>query len=392
MKRPAIGHAAAGDDGPAAGSHPAAADTAAPTPLELRACVRFGEAFTLDTDVQLPGHGVTALFGPSGCGKTTLLRAVAGLTRPAPGRIVVAGEVWQDDAAGIWRPTHQRPLGVVFQEASLFEHLSVQGNLDFGMKRVPAAQRQVSLAQAVELLGIGHLLDRRPAQLSGGERQRVAIARALATSPRLLLMDEPLAALDAARKAEVLPWFERVVRELNIPMLYVTHSLDEVARLADHLLLLKNGQAVTQGPVAELLARLDVAQTHGDAAGALIEGVVERIEADYQLMHVHFPGGAIQCMHAPGKPARQIGQRLRLRVQARDVSLTLQPAKDTSILNVLPATVRSLTDDGPAQTLVSLDAGGTPLLARLTRKSAEALALAPGQPVFAQVKSVAVLD
>ena len=348
--------------------------------------------FTLDVDLRLPGQGVTAVFGPSGCGKTTLLRAVAGLTRPAPGRIVVAGEVWQDDAAGIWRPTHQRPLGVVFQEASLFEHLSVQGNLDFGLKRVPAAQRQVSLPHAVDLLGIGHLLGRRPAQLSGGERQRVAIARALATSPRLLLLDEPLAALDAARKAEVLPWFERLARELRTPMLYVTHSLDEVARLADHLLLLKDGRAVAQGPVAALLARLDIAQSHGDAAGALIDGVVERIEADYQLLHVRFAGGTIQCVHAPGTPLRQPGERVRLRVQARDVSLTLRAAQDTSILNVLPASVTSLVADGPAQTLVALDAGGTPLLARVTRKSADALQLAPGLPVFAQIKGVAVLD
>ena len=363
-----------------------------PDDLALCARVRHGADFTLDVDLRLPGQGVTAVFGPSGCGKTTLLRAVAGLTRPAPGRIVVAGDVWQDDAARIWRPTHQRPLGVVFQEASLFEHLTVQGNLDFGLKRVPAAQRHVSLPHAVDLLGIGHLLGRRPAQLSGGERQRVAIARALATSPRLLLLDEPLAALDAARKAEVLPWFERLARELRTPMLYVTHSLDEVARLADHLLLLKDGRAVAQGPVAALLARLDIAHSHGDAAGALIDGVVERIEADYQLLHVRFAGGTIQCVHAPGTPLRQPGERVRLRVQARDVSLTLRAAQDTSILNVLPASVTSLVADGPAQTLVALDAGGTPLLARVTRKSADTLQLAPGLPVFAQIKGVAVLD
>lgn len=371
---------------------PDAPGSGVPDALQARARVGYGTAFTLDVDVQLPGRGVSAVFGPSGCGKTTLLRAVAGLTRPAPGRIVVAGDAWQDDTAGIWRPTHQRPLGVVFQEASLFEHLTVQRNLDFGMRRVPPAERRVSLAQAVELLGIGHLLDRRPAQLSGGERQRVAIARALATSPRLLLMDEPLAALDATRKAELLPWFERVVRELRIPMLYVTHSLDEVARLADHLLLLEAGRVVAQGPVGALMARLDLALAHGDAAGALIDGVVERLDTDYQLLQVRFAGGSVQCVHAPGSAVRQPGERVRLRVQARDVSLTLQAARDTSILNVLPATVRSLAADGPAQTLVALDAGGAPLLARVTRKSAEALALAPGQTVFAQIKGVAVLD
>jgi molybdenum ABC transporter ATP-binding protein len=211
--------------------------------VALRAALRRATGFSLDVDVRLPGQGVSAMFGPSGCGKTTLLRCVAGLTRPASGYVAVGGQVWQDDAAGVWLPTHRRPLGMVFQEASLFPHLTVQRNLDFGRRRVPAAERRVSLEQAIELLGIGHLLARRPAGLSGGERQRVAIARALATSPRLLLMDEPLAALDAARKAELLPWFERLARELRIPVLYVTHALDEVARLADHLLLLEGGRA-----------------------------------------------------------------------------------------------------------------------------------------------------
>ena len=360
--------------------------------LDLHAVVRHGGAFTLDVDVRLPARGVTAVFGPSGCGKTTLLRAVAGLVRPTPGRILIAGQPWQDDEAGLWLPTHRRPLGMVFQEASLFDHLSVQANLEFGQKRVPQAERQVSLTQTIELLGIGPLLARRPDALSGGERQRVAIARALATSPRLLLMDEPLAALDAARKAELLPWFERLARELHIPVLYVTHSLDEVARLTDHLLLLRAGQVQDQGPTAELLARLDVALTQGDAASALIEGAVAAVDEADQLLHVRFGGGVLQCVQTPGAPTRARGQRLRLRVQARDVSLTLSAAQDTSILNVLPATVHSLAEDGSAQTLVALDVGGTPLLARVTRRSARLLALAPGQPVFAQIKGVAVLD
>ena len=360
--------------------------------IELRAQVRYGGGFALDVDTRLPGQGVTAVFGPSGCGKTTLLRAMAGLTRPAPGRVLVNGEVWQDDARRLWRPTHRRPLGLVFQDAGLFEHLTVQGNLDFGLKRVPLAERRLALPQAVELLGIGHLLARRPAQLSGGERQRVAIARALATSPRLLLMDEPLAALDAARKAELLPYFELLTRELGVPMLYVTHSLDEVARLADHLLLIDAGRVTAQGAAADLLARLDVARQHGDAAGVLIEGRVTALDADYRLLHVRFGGGVIQCVQTADAAPPAPGQRVRLRVQARDVSLALSRAQDSSILNVLPATVRSLADDGPAQTLVALDASGTPLLARVTRKSAQALALTPGQPVYAQIKGVAVLD
>ncbi|MDO5290896.1 MAG: molybdenum ABC transporter ATP-binding protein [Pseudomonadota bacterium] len=365
--------------------------TAAVPGLHVRARVARPGGFTLDVDTALAGRGVTAIFGPSGCGKTTLLRAVAGLVRPVPGRVLVNGQVWQDDDARAWLPTHRRPLGMVFQEASLFEHLSVQGNLDFGLKRVPAAERRVPLAQAIELLGIGHLLARRPAQLSGGERQRVAIARALATSPRLLLMDEPLASLDAARKAELLPYFDRLQRELDIPVLYVTHSLDEVARLASHVLLMHEGRAVAHGPTGDLMTRLDLSLTRGEAASALIEGVLTHAEPDWGLLHVRFAGGSLQCV-PPAGHACAPGQRLRLRVQARDVSLALSPPEHSSLLNILPATVRSLADDGPAQTLVALDAGGTPLLARITRKSAHALGLAPGLRVFAQVKAVAVLD
>ncbi|MFV0679636.1 molybdenum ABC transporter ATP-binding protein [Ottowia sp.] len=366
--------------------------------IALRAQVRLGDNFMLDVDTHLPGRGITAVFGPSGCGKTTLLRAVAGLTRPTSGHIVVNGDVWQDDHARIWRPTHQRPLGVVFQEASLFDHLSVQGNLDFGLRRVPASQRRISLPQAVELLGIGPLLARRPAQLSGGERQRVAIARALATSPHLLLMDEPLASLDGARKAELLPYFDRLSRELALPVLYVTHALDEVARLANHVLLLAQGRVQAQGRTADLLTRLDMAQQHGDAASALIEGTVATVDAHYGLMQVRFGGGTIECMlpthrAAPdATPGIAPGQHVRLRVLARDVSLALSAPPHSSILNVLPATVQSVTSDGHALALVALNLNGTPLLARITRKSVNALALAPGQPVYAQIKGVAVLD
>jgi molybdate transport system ATP-binding protein len=360
--------------------------------IELRLQLRHGDGFQLNIDTRLPGQGVTAVFGPSGCGKTTLLRAVAGLTRPRPGRVVVQGEVWQDDPRGIWRPPHQRAVGLVFQEASLFEHLTVQGNLDFGLRRVPLAERRVAMPTAIDLLGIGHLLARRPAQLSGGERQRVAIARALATSPRLLLMDEPLASLDAARKAELLPYFARLARELRLPTLYVTHALDEVARLADHVLLIDQGRAATPAPTAALLARLDVARQHGDAAAALIEGQVDGLDTEFHLMRVRFGSLMLECVPPAGAPAMAPGQPVRLRVLARDVSLALAPAHDTSILNVWPATVQSLAEDGPAQALVALDVGGTALLARVTRRSAAALGLTPGQRVYAQVKSVALLD
>lgn len=343
--------------------------------------------FLLDVDVDLPGRGVTAIFGVSGSGKTSLLRCIAGLERAGSGRLVVNGAVWQDDAAGVFLPVHQRPLGFVFQDASLFAHLDVRRNLAYGRSRVPAAERRVSLEQAVELLGIEPLMARRPDTLSGGERQRVAIARALATSPRLLLMDEPLAALDLQRKAEVLPYLERLQAELELPILYVSHAPDEVARLADHLLLLEAGRVTAAGPTRELLTRLDLPLAHGDAAAAVIAATVTHLEPAWQLSHLEFSGGQISLPSQTLQP----GQRVRLRIQARDVSLSLLRQEGSSVLNVFAATVTGLAGDSPGQLMVSLDAGGSTLLARITRKSAAALQLQPGSVVFAQVKGVAVL-
>ena len=345
--------------------------------------------FTLDVDLRLPGRGVTALFGPSGCGKTTCLRAIAGLTRAQPGRVEVHGEVWQDDALGLWRATHERALGYVFQEASLFDHLTVRGNIAYGQKRTPPARRQVALEQAVDLLGIGTLMDRRPEGLSGGERQRVAIARALATSPRLLLMDEPLAALDAPRKAEVLPYLEALHRALDIPVLYVSHAIDEVARLAAHLVLLDGGRVRAQGPTPELIVRLDLPLAHGDAAATVIEGRVAHHDAADHVTTVAFAGGQLLLV-SPG--AHAAGAPIRLRIQARDVSLALAPPAQSSILNVLPATVAELAPDSPGQLMVALDAGPTRLLARVTQRSATALGLARGMAVYAQVKGVAIVN
>lgn len=343
--------------------------------------------FSLDVDLTLPGRGVTAIFGSSGSGKTTLLRCMAGLERARSGRLVVNGEVWQDDAASIFMPVYRRPLGLVFQDASLFAHLDVRRNLDYGLRRVPAAQRRVSLDQAISLLGLEKLMQRQSSTLSGGERQRVAIARALATSPRLLLMDEPLASLDLQRKADVLPYLERLHQELDIPILYVSHAPDEVARLADHLVLLEAGRVTAAGPTRELMTRLDLPLAHGDAAAAVIEATVTQLEPAWCLSHLSFPGGQISL------PSQllQTGQRVRLRVQARDVSLTLQPQDGSSVLNVFAATVTALSDDSPGQVMVSLSAGGSTLLARITQKSAAALQLQPGSAVYAQVKGVAVL-
>ncbi|MBC3350218.1 molybdenum ABC transporter ATP-binding protein [Pseudomonas sp. SWRI196] len=346
--------------------------------------------FSLDLDVQLPGRGVSALYGQSGSGKTTCLRCIAGLERPPRGFIEVNGEVWQDSERGVFVPPHQRALGYVFQEASLFTHLSVQANLAFGLKRIAPAQRRVDMDQATELLGIGHLLDRQPHNLSGGERQRVGIARALLTSPRLLLMDEPLAALDTRRKNEILPYLQRLHDELDIPVLYVSHSQDEVARLADHIVLLDAGRVLASGPIGETLARLDLPLALGDDAGVVVQGKVSGYDAAYQLLSLTLPDSLlnVRVAHTP----LAIGQPLRFKVQARDVSLSLTNDAQTSILNRLPVTVVSeLAADNAAHVLIRLEAAGTPLLARITRYSRDQLELHPGQLLWAQIKAVAVL-
>jgi molybdate transport system ATP-binding protein len=361
--------------------------------LQLRLNTAF-PGFELNVDVDLPGRGVIALFGPSGSGKTTCLRMIAGLERPSANGsehrlnlVCVNGQVWQDDSQKISQATHLRPLGYVFQEASLFDHLNVARNLAFGQSRVPLAARKVSLEQAIELLGIGHLLQREPATLSGGERQRVAIARALATSPQLLLMDEPLAALDAQRKADVLPYLEKLHTGLDIPVIYVSHALDEVARLADHLVLLDKGQVTAQGHTADLTTRLDLSLAHGDAAAAVITAKINRHEPEFHLSIAEFAGGEFSISQQNFPP----GHVLRIRVQARDVSLTLQRQTGTSIQNILPCTVTAVSADGPGQVMVQLDANGATLLARVTAKSAAALGLEIGKAVFAQIKGVAIL-
>lgn len=344
--------------------------------------------FRLDVDLRLPGTGITALFGPSGCGKTTCLRSIAGLER-AQGKVIVNNQVWQDDATRQWLPTHQRALGYVFQEASLFPHLSARGNLEYGLKRTPAARRKVQLEQAVELLGIGHLLDRNPATLSGGERQRVAIARALATSPQLLLMDEPLSALDAQRKAEVLPYLESLQRHLNIPVLYVSHAQDEVARLAHHVVLLQDGRAVFSGDTANAMAQTEHPMAPAAEAASLVQGHITAYDAQDHLSTVAFEGGELFISGAAG---RQVGDVLRLRVLARDVSIALQAPAGSSILNRVNAHITALREDSPGHAMLTLQAGSSTLLARVSARSVRELQLQPGQAVIAQIKSVALLD
>lgn len=347
------------------------------------------DGFLLDVDLALPASGVTALFGPSGSGKTTLLRCVAGLEQAPQARVVVAGETWQDTERGVFLPTWQRPLGYVFQEASLFDHLDVRANLAFGRKRLRnPAPETFDFDALVALLGIGHLLARKPHQLSGGERQRVAIARALATQPRILLLDEPLAALDFARRQEILPWLERLGEELSIPMLYVTHSGDEVARLADHLVLLDEGQVRAAGPLAETLARVDLPAVPGEEAGALLHATISERDARWQLAQVRFEGGALWIADA----GLEIGHAVRVRVLARDVSLALAPPDRSSIQNVLACTVRAIAPGAHgSQALVQLACGDTLLLARITARAVDALALSEGSPVWAQVKSAALV-
>jgi molybdate transport system ATP-binding protein len=340
--------------------------------------------FALDVDLDLPGSGVTALFVQSGCGKTTLLRCIAGLERGA-GRLIVNGETWQDDAR--FMPTHQRPLGYVFQDARLFAHLDVARNLDFGLRRSRGAAT-VKRDAIIELLGLGPLLDRLPERLSGGEQQRVAIARALLAAPRLLLMDEPLASLDHARKQEFLPWLERLRDELDIPLIYVSHAPDEVARLADHIVVMDAGRAVAQGPLAETLARIDLPIKLGEDAGAVFAATVAERDAEWHLARVEFDGGEL-WVRDNGTP---VGRAVRVRILARDVSIANSRHDDVSIMNLLPATVVAhAAEDHPSQVLVQLRVGETLLLGRLTRRSAQRLDLAPGREVWVQIKAVALV-
>ena len=343
--------------------------------------------FRLDVDLQLPCRGVIALFGQSGSGKTSLLRCIAGLETPPRGKLSLNGEIWQDDNHFV--PTHQRRLGYVFQEASLLPHLSAGGNLDFAARRAAGVVTEAERHRIVRLLGIEPLLARPPAQLSGGERQRVAIGRALISKPRLLLMDEPLASLDQSRKQEILPYLETLKSELDVPIIYVSHSPDEVARLADTLVAMDEGKIVASGPLTETLTRLDFPIKLGEEVGSVMEATVAERDAQWQLAKVTFDGGELWLRDS----GHAVGRRVRVRVLARDVSLSLQQHNDTSIVNSLPAVVEEIsTEQHPGMALVKLKLGNTPLVARLTHCSAHHLALAPGKPIWAQIKSVAIIQ
>jgi molybdate transport system ATP-binding protein len=358
-------------------------------PISLRLALQRAE-FNLAITITVPARGVTVLFGPSGSGKTTVLRCVAGLER-ASGQILIGDEVWQDDQRQIFVPTWQRELGFVFQEASLFEHLDVRRNLEFGLNRLRIERQaaRVALDDAIDLLGIGSLLDRSTVNLSGGEKQRVAIARALVTKPKILLLDEPLASLDIARRKEILPWLERLHRELQIPVIYVTHSLDELARLADHVVMLDQGRVSASGHLQEICTHPIMAMAAGDEAGVVIESTIQRIDREFHLAEVGFGNGTLWVRDG-GVPA---GAPIRVRILARDVSLATSAQGSSTIQNVISGVIESITDEAHAsQALVTVRCGEAILLSRVTRRALATLQLRKGSPVWCQVKSAALID
>jgi molybdate transport system ATP-binding protein len=339
----------------------------------------------MDMAFEGPSSGITVLFGPSGAGKSTVIAAVAGLLRPDFARITLDGRVLGDTDVGVWLPPERRRVGLVFQDARLFPHMSVATNLRYGQRRAPPGP--IGFDDVVDLLGIAPLLARRPRTLSGGERQRVAIGRALLAQPLLLLLDEPLANLDAARKAEILPYLARLKTALKLPILYVTHAIEEMTRLADTVVLIEHGCVVASGPMAQIAARGDVPLAVRDDAGAVVDVVVAGHDQARQLTRLDASGTTILVPLVAQSP----GSKLRLRVPAREVILAREAPAAISVQNVLPAIVRAMTQDAPRHAvLVEVMAGRLPLLARITPDAAARLALQPGSDVIVMFKSVGI--
>ena len=354
--------------------------------LEVSLRKRLG-AFALDATFA-SGPGVTALFGRSGAGKTSIVRMIAGLSRPDAGRIAVNGRILFDSSLAIDEPARRRQVGIVFQEPLLFPHMSVRRNLLYGAGGSGAAVGgETALAQVSDLLGIGALLERRPASLSGGEAQRVAIGRALLSAPDVLLMDEPLAHLDGARRAAILPWLDRLSREANLPILYVSHSVEEVARLADQLVVIDEGTVVAAGPVGDVFGRVDLGPVTGRyEAGAVLDARLAGQDTDYALTRLTVAGQNIVLPAIGGAP----GDHVRLHIRARDVGLATSRPQDTSFRNILAGVVDQVMPEEGTFAEVRIDIGGQWLRARVTRQAADALELAPGTDVFCLVKSVAI--
>ncbi|EJT03828.1 molybdenum ABC transporter ATP-binding protein [Rhizobium sp. CCGE 510] len=341
-------------------------------------------AFSLDAAFTSE-RGVTALFGRSGSGKTSMIRIIAGLARPDEGRVVLDGELLTEIATGIFIPKHRRRFGYVFQEARLFPHLSVRANLAYGRWFAAGAARGESFDHIVDLLGIEPLLERSPAKLSGGEKQRVAIGRALLSSPRLLLMDEPLAALDDARKAEILPYLERLRDETEIPIVYVSHSIAEVARLANQVVVMRDGKVEAIGPAVDILSRPSAA-TDRKEAGALLEGTVESFDPHHRLSTVALKSSRL---HIPST-ALTSGRPVRVRIPSRDVMLATTRPEGLSALNILEGRIEAISSDDDGTVEIRLDCGGDIILSRITTLSCERLDLQPGKAVFAVIKTVAL--
>ncbi len=351
--------------------------------IDVRIRNRLG-AFALDVAFRSDEPGVTALFGPSGAGKSTIVHAIAGLVTPQDGRIAIDGRVLFDFAARTNLPIEDRRVGLVFQDARLFPHMNVQDNLLFGWRRAKERASQSEIAHVVDLLGLGALLPRRPARLSGGEKSRVALGRALLASPSLLLLDEPLAALDAVRKSEILPYIERLRDEAKMPIFYVSHAADEVLQLADRVVMLRDGRVEGEGSVFDFAAG-EIGQLQ-PAAGAVIDARLEG-DRDDGLSVLSFPGGALSVPHT----GLSTGTRLRVRIRAEDVLLAREEPRAISANNVLAARISAIQFEGTSQAVVHLLCGGTRLAARITQASARRLELKEGEPVFAVVKSV-ILD
>jgi len=343
------------------------------------------ENFTLDVDFDMPLRGITAVFGASGAGKTSLLRCIAGLEYPKTGKLVVAGDVWQDNSSRTSRAVHERDIGYVFQEPRLFAHLDVRGNIEYGLRR-REHNGAPDIDHVIGMLGLERLLNRRTDELSGGEAQRVAIARALLCAPRFVLMDEPLASLDQKRKDEILPFLDRLHAEAGVPIIYVSHNIDEVCRLCDHLVLIDDGRVVADGELQSVLVRMDVPLLSGEQAGSVIQGKVQAYDEKDDLTRLHFSGGDIWV---PGK-AGVDGSILRLRIRANDVSLCRAMPEQSTILNILPAVIEAVQPNQGSSMLVRLVLGKDRVVARVTRRSIRELELREGEEVFAQIKSVAV--
>lgn len=353
--------------------------------VDIRYSLQLG-TFTLNIDVDIPMHGITGIFGESGSGKTTLLRCIAGLETRGTGRLAIGDDVWLDRSRNISRPIHEQEIGYVFQEPRLFRHLNVRRNLEYGQQRTTTKIDGVAFNQTVELFDLQHLLDRSPADLSGGEAQRVAIARALLRSPRLLLMDEPLAALDSARKNEILPFLDRLHNELKIPIIYVSHHIEEICRLCDHLLVLHNGDVVAEGELQTVLVRLDVPMLSDEEAGSVILGSIKHFDKTYDLTHLAFSGGELLV---PGCIGR-IGDERRLRIRASDISLCRERPGSSTMLNILPAVIEEIQPASGPMLLLRLRLGSDRMLARITRRSCDKLALREGDELLAQIKAVAI--